>query len=279
MTAGLTADAAVPALLLADREAARGRFLPRPVPAAWPATAAGRGEVLGRLALPPFALGTAGSRKQCAAGLNLLLDWLEDQPGRSWHERWLASGADAAGSRWRQVPATWLRGRGGYSDARRDTLCGALHVAICADLVRPSLSWFTAAVMRGGTLAACMGKARDRAGFARIGELCASGHVSAVARAHIRHRAAVIMGAKGGMLSDITAGDVLELVTAEEDAHVSPMPHAAGFYQMLHQMGALEPGAPPVLRELRRRARGRRRSSSTATASPAGRYATCWWTT
>ena len=235
--------------------------------------------MLGRLALPPFALGTAGSRKQCAAGLNLLLDWLEDQPGRSWHERWLASGADAAGSRWRQVPATWLRGRGGYSDARRDTLCGALHVAICADLVRPSLSWFTAAVMRGGTLAACMGKARDRAGFARIGELCASGHVSAVARAHIRHRAAVIMGAKGGMLSDITAGDVLELVTAEEDAHVSPMPHAAGFYQMLHQMGALEPGAPPVLRELARRARGRRRSSSTATASPACRYATCWWTT
>ena len=251
MTAGLTADAAVPALLLADRETARGRFLPRPVPAAWPATAVGRAGVLGRLALPPFALGTAGSRKQRAAGLRLLLDWLEDQPGRSWHERWVASGADAAGSRWRQVPATWLRGRGGYSDARRDTLCGALHVAICADLVRPSLSWFTVAVMRGGTLAACMGKARDRAGFARIGELCASGHVSAGARAHIMHRAAVIMGAKGGMLSDITAGDVLELVTAEEDAHVSPMPHAAGFYQMLHQMGALEPGAPPVLRELR----------------------------
>jgi hypothetical protein len=34
------------------------------------------------------------------------------------------------------------------------------------------------------------------------------------------------------------------------------MPHAAGFYQMLHRAGALEPGAPPVLRELR--ATGRR---------------------
>ena len=124
-------------------------------------------------------------------------------------------------------------------------------MAICADLARPSLSWFTAAVMRGGALAACMSTTRDPAGFARLAEVCASEQVPAGARAHIMHRAAVVMGAKGGMLSDITAGDVLELVTAEEDAHASPMPHAAGFYQMLHRAGVLEPGAPAVLRELR----------------------------
>jgi hypothetical protein len=250
VTATLDAVAAIPAPP-AERETARVRFRPRPVPAAWPATTAGRDEVLGQLTRPPFVLATAGSQKQRAAGLRLLLDWLEDQPGASWQERWLASGADTAGSRWRQVPAAWLHGRGGYSSGRADTLCGALYVAICADLVRPSPAWFTAAVMRGGALAACMSKVRDPAGFARIAGLCDGDHLPSDARAHITHRAAVIMGAKGGILSDITADDILELVTAEEDAHASPMAHAAGFYQMLHRAGVLGPDAPPVLRELR----------------------------
>jgi Phage integrase family len=237
--------------LPADREAAPVRFVPRPVPTAWPATAASREEVLGRLTVPPFTLNTAGSQKHRVTGLNLLLAWLENQPGGSWHERWLASGAGSAGRRWREVPAAWLHDHGEYSGGRLSTLCGALHVAICADLVRPSASWFTAAVMRGGTLAACMSKTRDPAGFTRLAELCSGEHVPAGARSHIMQRAAVILGSKGGILSDITAGDVLELVTAEEDAHVSPMPHAAGFYQMLHRAGVLEPGAPAVLRELR----------------------------
>ncbi len=249
MTAGL--DAVEVTAPPAGQETARVRFVPRPVPPAWPATAASRQGVLARLTVPPFMLDVAGSQEYRVRGLNLLLSWLEDQPGGSWHERWLASGADTAGSRWRELPAAWLAGCGEYSASRSRALCGALHVAICADLVRPSLSWFTTAVMRGGALAACMSTTRDPAGFARLAGLCASEQVPADARTHILHRAAVVMGAKGGMLPDITAGDVLELVTAEEDAHVSPMPHAAGFYQILHQTGILEPGAPPVLRELR----------------------------
>jgi hypothetical protein len=250
VTAGLVV-AAAPAPPADRREAGRARFVPRVAPAVWPATAAGREEVLARLAVEPFTLVNDGSQRYRVTGLSLLLSWLEDQPGGSWQERWLASGADAAGCRWREVPATWLACRGEYSAGRGRALCGALHVVICADLVRPSPSWFTAAVMRGGALAARMSTTRDPAGFGRLAGLCASEHVPAATRVHILHRAAVIMGTKGGMLSDITAGDVLELVTAEEDAHVSPMPHAAGFYQMLHQAGILEPGAPAVLRELR----------------------------
>ena len=249
MTAGV--DVTAPAAAPPGREASHVRFVPRPVPPAWPAAAASREEVLARLTVPPFTLDVAGSQEYRAGGLSLLLSWLEDQPGGSWHDRWLASGAGAAGSRWREVPAAWLAGRGEYSVSRGRALCGVLHVAICADLVRPSLPWFTAAVMRGGALAACMSATRDPAGFARLAGACASEKVPAAARVHIMHRAAVIMGAKGGMLAGITAGDVLELVTAEEDAHASPMPHAAGFYQMLHQTGILGPGAPPVLRELR----------------------------
>jgi hypothetical protein len=108
VTTGLAADAAVPAPP-AERETFPVRFRPRPVPAAWPATIASREDVPGRLARPPFVLGTAGSQKQRAIGLRLLLGWLADQPGRSWQQRWLASGADAAGTRWRQIPAGWLR--------------------------------------------------------------------------------------------------------------------------------------------------------------------------
>jgi len=31
-------------------------------------------------------------------GLARMLDWLQRQPGDTWQEKWLASGADAAGS-------------------------------------------------------------------------------------------------------------------------------------------------------------------------------------
>ena len=46
----------------------------------------------------------------------MLLDWLDDQPGETWQQRWLASGADAAGERLGgRCPAGWLRRRGMYS--------------------------------------------------------------------------------------------------------------------------------------------------------------------
>lgn len=51
-------------------------------------------------------------------GLPLLLDWLEDQPGQTWQQRWLASGADAAGEDWAQVPQQWLHQREMDSPAR-----------------------------------------------------------------------------------------------------------------------------------------------------------------
>jgi hypothetical protein len=41
-----------------------------------------------------------------------LLDWLGAQPGQTWQDRWLASGADAAGAAWRDIPAQWLRASG-----------------------------------------------------------------------------------------------------------------------------------------------------------------------
>jgi hypothetical protein len=149
-------------LALADM---RARFPARVVTAGWPATMASREETLGRLTCAPFVSGSAAAQKQRVLGLKSLLDWLEEQPGDSWQDRWLASGADTAGPGWRAVPAGWLRGRGQHSGARLGRLSAALLTVICADAVRPSTGWFAGAVMRGGHLTLGMQAARDTEGF------------------------------------------------------------------------------------------------------------------
>jgi hypothetical protein len=46
-------------------------------------------------------------------GLTKLLHWLGEQPGRTWQQRWVASGADAAGNLgWRELAGKWLRDTG-----------------------------------------------------------------------------------------------------------------------------------------------------------------------
>jgi hypothetical protein len=208
--------------------------------------------VLERLTRSPFVLTSAGSQKQRRCGLVLLLDWLTEQPGDSWQDRWLASGADDAGVDWRQIPAQWLRDRDRYSEGQNALLCAALTVAICADVVRPSTTWFVSSVPRGGALARGMAQTRDVEGFARLQQVCdRDPHISAAAGGHTLHRAAVIVAAKGGTIADITVGDVLALLDLEADAHSRPMVHGTVFYRTLHQMGIFEPAAPGRLRELR----------------------------
>ena len=97
MTIELTAPARpVAPVWLSGYRAARTRFPPRPAAAGWPSAAQAREQVRERLASAPP--GSAG-------GLGLLLDWLEDQPGDTWQQRWLASGAETAGTSWRQLHA------------------------------------------------------------------------------------------------------------------------------------------------------------------------------
>ena len=65
-----------------------GRFPSRSAGAGWPATTANREEALSRLACAPFTSDSAGTQKEHVLGLASLLDWLEDQPGDSWHIVW-----------------------------------------------------------------------------------------------------------------------------------------------------------------------------------------------
>ena len=122
------------------------RFPPRPAQDGdWPATSQRRGHVLARLFAPPFT--AAGDQLQSSRriGLTKLVHWLEEQPGRTWQDRWVASGADAAGNlAWRELAASWLRGTGWASaNPRTDFIAlgrGVLPL-ICGDVIRPSLPW------------------------------------------------------------------------------------------------------------------------------------------
>jgi hypothetical protein len=196
--------------------------------------------------------GSPATRTSHKLGLRLLLDWLEDQPGQTWQDRWLASGAHTGDGSWRQVTALWLRGHGHQSKHRQEALTRAVTVAISADLIRPSLSWLVTAAFRRGSLAGAFAQSRDADGFARLQALCsADPGVSPAAANRTLYRGAQIAAAKGGTLSDITTGDLLELLEAEADVHGTSVGATHLFYRVLHAMGVFGAGAPATLRELR----------------------------
>ena len=248
---------AVPPAVLAQaaptgRAEARARFPARPVPAAWPATVQSRGQVQDRLAREPFVMGNAHTEKIRGRGLTFLLDWLEDQHGATWQERWLASGADAAGTAWREGPASWLRGQGLSASWRLNALGSALLTAISADVVRPALSWLAVKATGPGSLVRHLARSRDPEGFTRLRDLCdADPHVSKVSGSHTVYRAAQLAAAKGGQLGDITVGDFLELLDIELDALAWVPGDVAVSYQMMHATGIFGHDAPASLREIR----------------------------
>ncbi|MFG1711307.1 tyrosine-type recombinase/integrase [Nonomuraea sp. M3C6] len=198
-------------------------------------------------------LATASSQKTRVLGLRLLLDWLADHPGQTWQERWQATGAEAAGSSWRHISAGWLRDNSGHAQWRQPALSAALVTAICADLVRPALSWLVADSTTGkGALPRNMARSRDPEGLARLRTLCeADPDASPAAGKLALWRSSLIIAAKGGMLADIAVGDVLELLDAERDGHRKITGGTAVFYRKLHAMGIFSAAVPATLQELR----------------------------
>ncbi|MEZ0095256.1 tyrosine-type recombinase/integrase [Streptacidiphilus sp. EB129] len=235
-----------------QRESTRVGFPARPVVLDWPATRQEHGELSEQLMRGPFVLENANSQERRVRGLAWLLKWLADQPGSTWQERWLASGADAAGGAWRQVPIRWLQERGRNSKWLREELSGSLVVAICADLVRPSLGCLVSGAAGKGSLARNLARIRDPQGFARLRELCDRDPGVSVAAGNLTvRRSSLIIAAKGGMLADITVGDVLELLDCESGTFAAAVRDTKVFYRMLHEMGILGAQAPARLREFR----------------------------
>jgi len=219
------------------------RFPARTVAARWPTTEIGRPQMV-ELVAP-----ACSARPERRRGLSLLLDWLEDQPGCSWQQRWLASGADASGEAWAQGPARWLERAGKYSSGRLELMTSSLLAVVGADGVRPSLAW----LLTGGKsrkVARNMIRSRDAEGFDQLQRHCEDDPaITPQAEAHILFRTAVVIAAKGGILADITVGDVLEVLEAELGLR-GQMRSGSATFRVLRRMGIF--GADvPTLREIR----------------------------
>jgi integrase len=229
---------------------ARDRFPARPDVTDWPGAALPRAEAQRQLARV-LASGRSAGQGYARAGPGALLDWLEDQPGATWQERWLASGADRAGTPgWRELPRRWLRDRGRPPAYWLAGMSVALRAAACADVVRPSMHWLLAGGAANNHFTQALAAERDPAGFARLqGLLDADPELSAAARRLTVHRAAVIVAAKGGTLGQVTTGDLLAEHAAEDEARRWPCQGMQVIYGALRAMGVID--GPATFRQLR----------------------------
>ncbi|ATL69235.1 hypothetical protein [Nocardia terpenica] len=182
-------------------------------------------------------------------GLPHLLDWFEDQPGDTWQDRWLASGADDAREDWAQIPEQWLRDDGRYSKPMLGLLTSSLLLVVGTDVIRPSLEWLLTAGKKR-TLVRNMIYGRDRDGFQQLRQLCEqTPTLRTDAGQDIVFRSAVSVAAKGGALAEVTVGDVLEILDVER-AIRGRASSAAATFRILGEAGIFGSDVPS-LREIR----------------------------
>ena len=233
------------------RESARARFPARAEALNWPATCRSREETWTQSPAPRSSSANAGTESKRIRGL----------PGCSTGSRAspVPHGKTAGGtaalrrrSAWRQVPLRWLDDHGRRSQWLPAELSAALKVMICADLIRPSLSWLVAAASVKGALAGDLAKPVIQLALPDCATRCDE-HPGISARARLRtlQRTSVIIAAKGGSLTDITVGDVLELLDVETEVLAGWPGDGPTLYQILHELGILDRQAPARLRELR----------------------------
>jgi hypothetical protein len=224
------------------------RFPPRLAPASWALTSQAKPQVLARLLAPPFPAGRLNLDQERRRGLTRMLDWLEQQPGDTWQDRWITSGADAAGNpAWRGLLAEWLAAtsRGPRDPEHVSLLAGrAVMLLICADVIRPSLGWLLAPATPTG-LATEMARVRDPAGFAALDVICQADQVNSHTTQLALRRVAIVLAAKGGLIADITIGDCLELLQIAGDLLRSGDATSPYFYQLLRAAGVFGAAAPP----------------------------------
>jgi Phage integrase family len=232
-----------------DMDHLRRSFPSRATASRWSATLQSAEDIVERLLAPPFpAEPDRPATLRRRRGLTLLLGWLAEQPGQSWQQRWLASGADAMGNAewWRPVIARTRRGSSdcGVSGSSNQRVCAVMLVA--ADVIRPTLGWvLTPRVPQ--TLVSLMAQARDPGGFAELSTRCNASPAGRTMKTAALRRAATILAVKGGRLKDIGVGDCLEL-SAAVDVRSVRRNAAMGFYQLLHGMGIFGPDAPSTMR-------------------------------
>jgi hypothetical protein len=227
------------------------RFPARVPLSSWPVARTSREQVLARVLAAPFALANDLSQQTRRQGVLTVLGWLQAQPGSTWQERWAASGAETVPD-WRDLAAAWRARRlgGPVPGQRPPHAAPGLMVLICADVVRPSLSWLAGFAPARRGLGEEMARTRDSAAFAELTAMCQGGHVGSQTRQTALLRIALIMAAKGGDVADVLVGDCLELLEATVQAGVALHGGANSplFYQLLRARGGFPASAPAALR-------------------------------
>lgn len=222
-----------------------GRFVPREVARSWPVTELPRAAMEDLVCSSPLLEDLDDrTRDGRLAGLGAVVDWLAAMPGVTWQQRWQASGAqDEPRVDWRS-----LVGQSGHVSARAvDHLGSGLAVLICSDVIRPSVTWLlTSTTPR--RLAAALTRARDVDGFARLAGAVEEASVSIGTSGPAMSRIAAIIAAKGGVVSDISVGDCLELVRIAKAIFTDGHYNSPFFYQLLHSIGVFGPDAPASIR-------------------------------
>jgi hypothetical protein len=217
---------------------------PRPFPDSWWQTRQDREALVERL-LTTFTDPSAGrGRDQTRRrGLTKLLDWLQNQPSDTWQDRWLASGADAAGFDWAELPL----GREPTPKHRRDELTSGLVLLVAGQVIRPTYRWLMR--QRHALMLAEARKAVDPEGFDRLEQHARD--AIGWARSDALNKLTWMVICKGGLVADITVGDCVELTTALEEHHFRGSAGRPLFYALLKETGILPASAPLRLRALR----------------------------
>ncbi len=217
---------------------------PRPLPGTWWQTCQEREALAGRLLTAFTGPGAGRGRDQTRRrGLTKLLDWLQSQPGETWQDRWLASGADAAGFDWAGLPL------GGEPSPRhrRDELTSGLVLLVAGQVIRPTYRWLMR--QRHALMLAEARKAIDPEGFGRIEQHARD--AIGWARSDALNKLTWIVICKGGLVADVTVGDCVELTAALEEHHFRGSAGRPLFYALLKETGILPAAAPLRLRALR----------------------------
>ena len=254
MTAVTAARAVRPWQLSAEALALMGKFPPRPVPPAWAATGQDRTAVVRRMLAPPFLVSDSKARHWRKLTLLKVLDWLELHPGKTWQERWDATGAGVDGHRdWRAGLLADLRAAGALGP-RGEQIGSVLGLGLIqligGDVLRPGLPWLlaTASPVR---VAEEMARVRDTEGIAGLKAVRTTSVVGDATFLPAIERIALIMAAKGGGVRDITPGDCLELLEYSREVFTGGRRtnrHSPFFYQLLHSAGVFPASAPPTVR-------------------------------
>ena len=223
------------------------QYPPRPRPQSWPKTRQGRAELEEQLSSPPFLPASAEVRRSMRRGLASLLDWLEQQPGPTWQDRWLASGAEAAGPAWTDlVPSVAAR----PAEHVRNDLLTAMRLLLTGQVLRPGYGWLLR--YRPSAMLEEARRRIDPAGFARLRtHFDATGRGNPQDLKEASNRITWILLGKGGLIRDITIGDCIELGDALQEHQCQGANNKPLFYALLAETGVLPAGAPPSMRAAR----------------------------